>query len=365
MLPTVSVIIPMRNEERRIGQCLKSIVDGTYPLANCEILAVDGASKDHSREILLRKIMHIPYAHLLSNPKQQVSSGLNIAIRQAHGEFVFRMDAHCEYSKDYFKMCLQELKRTRAANVGGGLETMPGGSSWVSRCIASVSKHPVGVGNAAFRLGKGGQYVDTVPFGAYRREIFETVGVYHEDLPRNQDYELNARIRAAGFPIYLSACIQTTYYNSTHIIAFMRQAGQNGWFAVRCWLLNPHSFCWRHAAPVLFVISMTFLIGLSAQNGQAQLATIIFGLLYMIALLRAGIQIALYNDWRHALLAPILIASYHLTYGIATLISSFFAIVIFLSRRLNDDNNCNLRDCQMLTCVSTQQEMQNTICLSC
>lgn len=332
----------MRNEERRIGQCLKSIIEGTYPLANCEILAVDGASKDHSREILLRKIMHIPYAHLLSNTKQQVSAGLNIAIRQSRAEFVFRMDAHCEYSRDYFKMCLQELKRTRAANVGGGLETMPGGTNWVSRCIASVSKHPVGVGNAAFRLGKSGQYVDTVPFGAYRREIFETVGVYHEDLPRNQDYELNARIRAAGFPIYLSAYIQTTYYNSTHIIDFMRQASKNGWFAMRCWLLNPQSFCWRHAAPMLFVISMTFLIGLSTHYSYAQLAGIICGLSYIIALLRAGIQIAQHNDWRHALLAPTLIAAYHLTYGIATLISSFFAIIIFLSKRHNDDDKWDL-----------------------
>jgi len=358
MLPTVTVIIPIRNEERRIGQCLKSIVEGTYPLANCEILAVDGASKDHSREILLHKIMHIPYAHLLSNPKQQVSSGLNIAIRQAHGEFVFRMDAHCEYSKDYFKMCLQELKRTRAANVGGWLETMPGGSSWVSRCIASVSKHPVGVGNGAFRLGKGGQYVDTVPFGAYRREIFETVGVYHEDLPRNQDYELNARIRAAGFHIYLSAYIQTTYYNSTHIIDFMRQASKNGWFAVRCWLLNPQSFCWRHAAPMLLVISTAFLIGISTHNRSAQLAGIICGFLYIIALLRAGIQIALYNDWRHALLAPPLIGTYHFTYGIATLISGVFAIWIFLSKRLNDDHKCDLRRCPIRTCLPKRREIK-------
>ena len=365
MLPTITVIIPMRNEERRIGQCLKSIVESTYPLANCEILAVDGASKDHSREILLRKIMHIPFAHLMLNPRQQVSSGLNIAIRQARAEFVFRMDAHCEYSKEYFKTCLQELKRTRAANVGGGLDTMPGGTSWVSRCIASVSKHPVGVGNAAFRLGKGGQYVDTVPFGAYRREIFETVGVYHEDLPRNQDYELNARIRAAGFPIYLSAYIQTRYYNSAHIIHFMRQAGKNGWFAMRCWLLNPQSFCWRHAAPMLFVITMTFLIGLSIHNGYAQLAGIIFGLLYIVALLRAGIQIALYNDWRHALLAPTLIATYHITYGVATLISSLFAIITFLSSHLYDADKCNLRHRLIIQRVLTRQKVHNNICANC
>lgn len=87
----------MRKEKRRIGRCLDSIVKSTYPLANCEVLVVDGASSDCSRSIALEMLKDLPSARLLHNPKMQVPAGLNVAIREARGRFVLRMDAHCEY----------------------------------------------------------------------------------------------------------------------------------------------------------------------------------------------------------------------------------------------------------------------------
>jgi hypothetical protein len=278
-------------------------------------------------------IIGIPCAHLMSNPVKEVSAGLNAAIRQARGETVFRIDAHCEYQQDYITSCLKELRRTGAANVGGLLETLPGARTWMSLCIAGVSKHPIGVGNGAFRIGKGDEYVDTVPFGAFRKAVFKEIGLFREDLPRNQDYELNSRLRNAGYRLYLSSKIRTQYYNSPTVAAFMRQACTNGWFAVRCWLANRQSFCWRHAAPSLCTTLGAILIGLSMVSRFAKLFTIICVLLYGATILYVGIQLGTRRNWRTVFIAPCLIATYHSLYGVSTIISGLFAILSMLSNK--------------------------------
>lgn len=323
MRPLISIIIPLKNEDLRVARCLRSIVEGTYAIKNCEVLVVDGASKDCSREIALQKMIDIPSAYLMSNVTEKVAAGLNSAIRQARGRFVFRMDMHCEYHQNYIASCLIALRRTGVANVGGLLETLPGSGSWASRCIALVTQNPVCVGNSAFRLMKGDQFVDTVPFGAFRREVFDIVGIFREDLDRNQDYEYNARLRKAGFRIYLSSKIRTKYYNSPNVARFLEQARSNGWFAARCWILNPSSLCLRHVAPMLLVIVGTCCIGCSMFSHYATLITAMLSTTYVAMLVYAGIKIGICNNWRHVVLAPILIAMYHFSYGISTVLGIF------------------------------------------
>jgi len=314
----VSIVIPMRNEECRIGPCLDSILRGDFPMNECEILVVDGASTDHSCHVVRQRMASHPQVRLVDNPKQHVPAGLNIAIREAQGQFVLRMDAHCEYPSDYVRNCISELERTGAANVGGCLQTLPGSNTWVARSIALLTQHPVGVGNSAFRLGKGDIIVDTVPFGAFRREVFDRVGLFREDLVRNQDFELNARIRSAGLRIFLSSKITSRYYNSPDFTSFMRQAVLNGAWGARCWMLYPASFCWRHAAPLLFLVAETMLSILGIGYYPFALLAGAIGLIYGFALLYAGADIAVKNDLRYLFFVPWLIASYHLCYGTAT-----------------------------------------------
>jgi glycosyltransferase involved in cell wall biosynthesis len=308
----------MRNEARRIGGCLDSIADSTYPMKDCEVLVVDGGSTDCSCAIAASKLMNFPSARLLHNSKKNVPAGLNSAIKIARGRFIIRMDAHCEYQKNYIETCLEELERTGAANVGGLLLTLPGRDTWVSRCIALISQHPVGVGNSAFRLGMGNQFVDTVPFGAFRREVFDVVGLYREELPRNQDFELNSRIRSAGYNIYLSSKLSTKYYNSEGLRNFFRQAILNGQGAARCWMINPNSFCFRHAAPLLFVVGWLFLLVFSAFYHHAGIVFIAYNLFYIVAVIYATIEIAIHNNWRYILFVPVLLVVYHMSYGVST-----------------------------------------------
>lgn len=314
----VSVIVPMRNEESRIGACLDSILRNDYPSKSLEILVVDGDSSDRSAEIVREHIARAGNIRLLHNAKREVPAGLNLAIRQATGDYVLRMDAHCEYPPDYISNCVSELERTGAANVGGSLLTLPGSNTWTARSIALLTQHPVGVGNAAFRLGKGDQYVDTVPFGAFRREIFEEVGLFREDLVRNQDFEFNSRVRAAGHKIYLSSRIRNRYFNSPDFSRFMRQAISNGVWGARCWIRYPESFCWRHAAPFAFFSCLALMLLLAVQYRVAAVLAAAMAVAYLTAVVFAGAQIAMKNNWRHLFLVPGLIASYHFCYGAAT-----------------------------------------------
>jgi succinoglycan biosynthesis protein ExoA len=314
----VSIIIPMRNEERRIGACLDSILAGEFPMEECEILVVDGASTDGCCELVRARMERCPGIQLLHNPHQHVPAGLNIAIRQARGQFILRMDAHCQYPPDYIKSCVNELERTGAANVGGSLETLPGSDTWVGRGIALLTQHPIGVGNSAFRLGKGDIFVDTVPFGAFRREVFDQVGLFREDLVRNQDFEFNARLRSAGLRIFLSSKIRNRYYNSPGFASFMRQGIANGLWGARCWMRYPESFCWRHAAPFIFVMTETVLLMLGIVCHPLSVLASVIGLLYTCALFYAGAEIAARKNWRYLFLVPVLIACYHFCYGAAT-----------------------------------------------
>ncbi len=153
--PTVSIVIPMRNEERYIDRCLQSVLANDFPRELYEILIIDGDSTDRSRRIAEEVSSRHSNIRLLDNPDKIVPIGLNQAIRQARGRYIIRMDAHTEYPSDYVQNCVSELERVGAANVGGRCITRPGGNSLTAKSIALLTQTRAGVGNAAYRLGQG------------------------------------------------------------------------------------------------------------------------------------------------------------------------------------------------------------------
>src|SRR5690348_881901 len=144
--PTVSIILPMRNEEKYIGKCLKSILENDFPQNEIEILVVDGRSQDGSREVVAAIAAQHPQVRIIDNPKGIVPPGLNAAIRVAKGRYIIRMDAHSEYPTHYISACVQELEKGKADVVGGRLITKPGAETLSARAIALLSQHPFGVG---------------------------------------------------------------------------------------------------------------------------------------------------------------------------------------------------------------------------
>lgn len=316
----VSIIIPMRDEEKYIGRCLDSILAGDFPERRYEILVADGESEDASRAVVLSKAAEHPCIRLLHNPGRFVPSGMNLGIRQARGRYIVRMDAHSEYPPDYIANCIAELERTGAGNAGGRCITHPGSDTPMAKAIALFTQTRAGAGNASYRLGEGDRYVDTVPFGAFPREVFDRVGLYREDLVRNQDFELNARIRRAGYKIYLSSKISTVYYNSGTFRKFMRQAWMNGIWAPRMWLRYPGSFCWRHAAPLGFAASLLFSLLLGLWYRPVLWAGFCGITLYLVLTLVTALSIGASHGWKCSPYVALVMPCYHFLYGLGSLL---------------------------------------------
>ncbi len=176
-----TIIVPCRNEEKHIGACLDSIIAGDYPHDLLEVLVVDGMSNDGTRSIIKKYGDRYSFITMLDNPSKIVPAALNIGITRAHGEVIVRMDAHNIYSPDYVSKCIRYLEEYRADNVGGVWITMPGARTIIAESIAIAVAHPLGAGNALYRIGsETPRFVDTVPFGCFRKELFTRIGLFDE-----------------------------------------------------------------------------------------------------------------------------------------------------------------------------------------
>lgn len=226
-MKTVTVIMPCRNEAARIGDAIRSLLDGGYPRDRMQLIVVDGGSEDGTREIVAR----FPDVRLIDNPGRIVPAALNIGVRNSSSEIVMRADAHAVYPPGYLSTLVGWLERTGADNVGCALETLPGGTGVVPRSIALVLSHPFGIGDARFRLGTDKPIeVDTVPFGCYRREVFDRIGLFDEELVRNQDDEFNWRLRRAGGRIVLVPGLRVCYFARSRFQDLWRMAWGYGSF---------------------------------------------------------------------------------------------------------------------------------------
>lgn len=256
----VSVVMPVYMEEKYIADCIDSLLQQDYPLGSLEYIFVDGCSTDKTAEIISSYAQRLPgKIILLKNPHKTVPYAMNIGIEHASGEYIVRLDAHAQYDSDYISKCVQYLESTGAANVGGTAQTKSHG--YMGAAIAAMLSSRFGVGNSEFRTGGSSGYVDTVPFGAFRREVFELIGGYDERLTRNQDNEMNWRIRKNGGRIYLADDIRFSYYCRDTVKGIAKMALQNGRWNVITMKLCPGSMGIRHFIPLLFTGS---LIGVPA-----------------------------------------------------------------------------------------------------
>ena len=196
----VSVIIPMLNEEKYIENCINSLINQTFPKFQMEWLLIDGDSNDNTVAIC-RKYEKDNPIRILRNPDKKTTYALNLGIKESIGKYIVRMDAHALYDNNYIEKCVYYLENTDADNVGGIAITEAKG--FVGTAIAKMLSSTFGVGGSAFRVSNESGYVDTVPFGAFRREVFERIGLFNNDLPRSEDNDINARIRESGGKIWL------------------------------------------------------------------------------------------------------------------------------------------------------------------
>lgn len=256
-LPRVSVLVPCLNEARFIEACIDSILDGDYPNDRIEVLVVDGRSDDGTRAIVERIAERDPRVRLLDNPRRITPAALNTGIRAAKGEVIVRMDAHLVYPAEYIRELVTALIESDADNVGGILRTIPANDSPSARAIAVGMAHPFGVGNSRFRIGtKTPQYVDTIAFFCCRRELFDRVGYFDEELVRHQDGEFNARLIAHGGKILLTPKAHCYYYGRETLRQLGRMFYQYGYFKPRVAKKIGRIMTTRQLAPPVFVLAL-------------------------------------------------------------------------------------------------------------
>ena len=253
----ISVICPIYNEEKYIVKCIESVINQDYPKNDLEVIFVDGMSTDKTRELISGYVSHYPYIRIIDNPQRIVPVALNIGIKESKGEVVIRLDAHAEIPNNYFSELVKNLKDLNADNVGGVCRTLPANDTDTCIAIANVLSSSFGMGNSYFRIGaKEVMSVDTVPFGCFRREIFNKIGYFDEELIRNQDDEFNGRIIKNGGKIYLLPQLTINYYARDTVRKVYRMFNQYGLFKplVNKKLGSPATL--RQFFPLLFVLGL-------------------------------------------------------------------------------------------------------------
>ncbi|MDM8543762.1 glycosyltransferase family 2 protein [Desulfococcaceae bacterium HSG9] len=260
----VTVIMPIRNEAEYIERSMRSVLTQDYPSDQMEVLVADGMSDDGTRAIVSKIIndnKQIPIK-LIDNPAQTVPPALNMGLRYAQGQIIILIGGHCEITSDYVSKCVKALQSTGTDCTGGTIITI--GETVTAQAIALAQSSFFGVGGVAFRIGQAKPgYVDTLAFGAYRRNVFKRIGHFDEDLVRNQDDEFNFRLIQAGGKIWLDPSIQSVYYSRASLIKLGSQYFQYGFYKVRVMQKRRGVPSWRHLVPGIFVLTFAAAILIS------------------------------------------------------------------------------------------------------
>lgn len=315
----VSIIIPLYNEEKYVSKCVESLIKQTYPKSQMEWIFVDGNSTDKTVKIINEYIAKGDYPIvLLTNKKRKTPYALNMAIEKSKGKYIIRLDAHSYFYPDYIEKCVHYLDTTDAANVGGIAETEATG--FVGQAIAKMLSTKFGVGGSDFRIGEGNRFVDTVPFGAFRREVFERVGLFNPKLLRSEDNDMNSRIRQSGGKVWLAEDIKFKYYCRDTFKGILKMGLQNGnalFFTLR---ENPKAMSVRHFIPFLFLLSIIIM----------PIASILLPCLWWLfaAELALYLVLDLYysfcnNQPKYGLVTVWLYPLFHIVYGFGSLLSLF------------------------------------------
>jgi succinoglycan biosynthesis protein ExoA len=314
--PFVTVILPIRNEAQYIERSLDAVLNQDYPDACLEVLIADGMSTDQTRQIIENLATQYPQikVKVLDNESQIVPTGMNLALQQAKGEIIIRVDGHCFIAPDYVRMCVNHIKNEGIDGVGGSIETV--GETPIAAAIAIGMSSPFGVGNSAFRIKSGKNVLtDTVPFPAYSYQIIERVGMYDEELIRNQDDEYNYRIRGMGGRILLADDVRSTYFSRSSYIHLWQQYFQYGFWKVRILQKHPRQMKVRQLIPPAFVLALFVSLFLFLSHNLRPLSFIV-PLFYLTANLIASLITASKHGWRHLLYLPVTFTILHLSYGL-------------------------------------------------
>jgi glycosyltransferase involved in cell wall biosynthesis len=322
-------MIPCRNEQAHIAKCLDSIEANDYPKDRMEILVMDGASTDRTREILGDYQRRWPQIRVIDNPQKLIPIAMNIGLRQARGEVILKIDAHSTYPRNYIAKCVGSLTQYQADNAGGIWRILPAGETATAQAIALVLAHRFASGNAYVKVGaKEARWADSAAFGCWKKELLEKIGGWNEKLAGSSDMDLNARLKDAGGKILLLPDIKINYYADSNFRSYWKHNFADGVWATYVLKFGSKAWAWRHWAPMAFLLS---LLASGSLAFRSPLFGVIFGSIlgcYVLVNLACSIQIsAREKSIRCLLLLPLAFAIRHFAHGIGALYGTLLLAV--------------------------------------
>lgn len=328
----VSVIIPCRNEKKHISRCLTSLVANDYrPL---EILVIDGDSKDGTKEILKAFEHQYDYVHIFENDRKITPVSMNIGVKNATGEYIMIAGAHSSYPVNYISGLVKFLdENSDIAGAGGWLKTLSPGS-YAEKAIETVLSDKYGVGNSLFRIGSNKPLeVDTLPFGLYKKTVFDKAGLYNEKLVRNQDIEWSKRVLRYAGRLFMLSDIYCNYYFAGNFKNLAKSGFRNGYWNMMTIFITKNfaSLSLRHFIPLIFILSIVLPVFISIFHPFFLYFSLIFLGLYLLLMtfrsiyLKRSIPDTFLTLWSFVTL--------HFSYGIGSFIGLFQFPVLFKNDR--------------------------------
>jgi len=251
----VSVVIPCKNEQDYILACLDSVFNSDYPSELIEVLVCDGKSDDSTPELVKNYSQQNPRVRYLVNDNIITPFALNLGIVNSSGDVILILGAHTELAPNYISCCVDLLdKIPKVWCVGGVLKNVSNDELTTSISLAMSS--PFGVGNAHFRTGEKDGFVDTVAFGAYHKKVFYKIGLFDEELARNQDDEFNFRMLRNGGRIWLTTATSAKYFVRSSFSKLFQQYFQYGYWKVCVNKKHRRITTIRQMVPAIFVLGL-------------------------------------------------------------------------------------------------------------
>jgi glycosyltransferase involved in cell wall biosynthesis len=329
MNPFISIIVPCYNEEATIRHLLDAVLAQTYPRAQMELIISDGMSTDKTREVISAFQSEHPdlSIRVVDNAVRTIPAALNQAIKNSRGEIVIRLDAHSMPIPEYAERCVAAHESGKGENIGGVWEIRAGANTRIAESIAYAAAHPLGVGDATYRLNAKEGAVDTVPFGSFRRSLLDKIGMFDETLLANEDYEFNTRARESGGQVWLDPSIRSVYFSRSTLGQLAKQYWRYGFWKLQMLKRYPHTLRWRQALPPVFVLILFALLVLSLFVGLARWLLAAQLIFYFSALGLAGLKLAIEKRKPFLLVGlPLAISTMHVCWGAAFLWSALASL---------------------------------------
>jgi succinoglycan biosynthesis protein ExoA len=320
-LPFATLVIPCRNEEKHIAQCLESILANDYPKDRMEILVLDGLSEDRTPEIVLGYAERYEQVRLVDNPERHIPAAMNVGIRKARGDTIIKMDAHSTYQSTHIRLCVAYQEMSGAENVGGFCRMSPGADTAIAKAIVLCMAHRFGSGNAKIKVGASQPtWSDSAAFGCFKKELFSRIGLFDERLKSSSDMDMNNRIRAAGGRILLVPQIVVSYHADPTLKKFWKHNFADGVWTSYVMKFGSKAWSWRHWVPLAFVLSLLGSFVLAAFFPVFLWVSLGIAGLYAATSLAVSLQIALREkDFAQLLPLPGVFAVRHFAHGIGAL----------------------------------------------